>query len=66
MSRAYPKECYKCGHLDCDYGCTCPSIDMWYSCPIESRAPENRKALEDMAKSYIKKVVKDEQDYNQT
>lgn len=40
--------CYKCGFWDSDYeACTCPSSDMWYACPIESRKPENIKALEE-------------------
>lgn len=44
-------ECYRCGFWNSDYGaCTCPSTDLWYACPIESKKPENQKALEEYAK----------------
>lgn len=42
-------ECYNCGFFDSDYGCTCPSLDMWYACPIESKKEENQKELEEYA-----------------
>lgn len=44
------KECLKCGFYDYDMGCGCPSVDMWYACPIESAKPENKKELEEYAK----------------
>lgn len=41
-------ECSNCGFFDWDVEqCTCPSIDMWYACPIENKKPENIKALEE-------------------
>ena len=44
-------KCYDCGFWDSDReGCTCPSVDMWYVCPIESAKPRNQKALKDYAK----------------
>lgn len=49
---AYPDECYTCGFHDCDYGCTCPSHEMFYACPIESKKPENKKLLEEMIEFY--------------
>lgn len=31
-----PEECLSCGFYDSDRGgCTCPSIDKWYACPLE-------------------------------
>lgn len=46
------EECYKCGFYNYDYEqCTCNPADKWYACPIESREPENVKALEDYARS---------------
>lgn len=27
--------CFTCGFYDEDYGCTCPSCDKWYACPLE-------------------------------
>lgn len=27
--------CIGCGFDDPDYGCTCPSSDLWYACPLE-------------------------------
>lgn len=42
-------ECYKCGFYDSDFGCTCPSLDRWFACPIESEKEENKKALEEYA-----------------
>lgn len=44
------EECYKCDCWDCDYGCTMPSSDKWYACPIESEKPENKKELEEYIK----------------
>lgn len=43
-------ECYNCGFYDSDFGCTCPSMDMWYAYPIESQLPENQQMLEDFVK----------------
>ena len=42
------KECKDCDFY-CDGGCFCPSMDKWYACPIESRKPENIKALKEYA-----------------
>lgn len=34
-------ECYNCGCWDSDYeGCTCPSVDRWFACPIEAKKHE--------------------------
>ena len=31
-----PEGCLNCGFYDSDReGCTCPSIDKWYACPLE-------------------------------
>jgi len=27
--------CVGCGCYDEDMGCTCPSVDIWYVCPLE-------------------------------
>ena len=43
-------ECYHCGFWNSGYEeCTCSSTDLWYACPIESKKPENQKALEEYA-----------------
>ena len=43
--------CVKCQCWDSDReGCTMPSSDRWYACPIESELPENKKALEEYVK----------------
>lgn len=42
-------KCYKCGFNDADYGCTCPSQDRWYACPIENQKPENQRELKEYA-----------------
>lgn len=43
--------CWACGFWDSDCeGCSCPSVDMWYACPIERDKPENKKQLEEYAK----------------
>ncbi len=43
-------ECKKCGFWDSDCeGCTCPSTDKWYACPVESENPENKNALKEWA-----------------
>lgn len=52
------KECKTCGFLN-EYGyCECPHLDKWYACPIESKKPENRKALEEYGKQTSKKKKK--------
>lgn len=34
--------CLGCGFYDCDFGCTCPSMDKWYACPLEPEpSPED-------------------------
>lgn len=49
-------ECYKCGFWDSDYeGCTCPSYEMSYACPIESEKEENKKSNEEMAMWYAER-----------
>ena len=51
MKGIYMDICSKCGFWDSDYeGCTCPSYDMWYACPIESEKPENKKEMENYLK----------------
>lgn len=48
--------CYNCGFWDSDCeACACPSSDMWYACPIESKKPENIKALEEYIEWYESK-----------
>jgi hypothetical protein len=43
-------ECKRCGFWESDYeACTCPHFDKWYACPIESKKPQNQKALEEYA-----------------
>ena len=35
-------KCYNCGFWDSDYeGCTCPSLDKWYACPLEPEPTED-------------------------
>lgn len=36
--------CKTCGAYDADFGCTMPSTEMWYACPIESELPEKQKS----------------------
>ena len=46
--------CYNCGFWDSDReGCTCPSYEMWYACPIESEKPENQEELKKYAEWMI-------------
>lgn len=30
-----PEECLRCDCYDPDMGCTMPSVDKWYACPLE-------------------------------
>ncbi len=40
-------ECYNCGFWDSDYeGCTCPSVDKWYACPLEPEPTEKDFCLD--------------------
>ncbi len=32
--------CFECDFYDSDFGCTCPSYDMWYVCPLQSEPTE--------------------------
>lgn len=39
--------CHRCGFWDSDYeSCTCPSTDMWYACPIESKKLDDQALKE--------------------
>ena len=52
MSKKASKKdpCKGCSCMN-EYGyCELPFYDRWYACPIESEKPENKKALEEMAK----------------
>lgn len=43
-------ECNRCGFYDSEFeDCTCSSLYKWYACPIESKKPENIKALKEYA-----------------
>ncbi len=64
-------ECYRCGFNDEDYGCTCPHSDKWYACPIESKKPQNQKALDEYAEwaskyqdEFVLKADKEQEDDN--
>lgn len=40
-------ECYSCGFWDSDReGCACPSMDMWYACPMAHRKERSRRRSE--------------------
>lgn len=61
MGKRADKECANCGFLN-DYGaCDCPHSDKWYACPIESKKPENIKALEEYAEWAGKAESEDEE-----
>lgn len=51
--------CFACGFYDEDYGCTCPSLDRWYACPLE---PEP-KPEDFMTEENCMKVVLDDGAY---
>lgn len=38
-------ECFTCGCYYEDYGCTMPSCDKWYACPIEKLPDEELKVI---------------------
>lgn len=46
-------ECLHCGFYD-QYrsGCSCPSIDKFYACPIESGFKENKAKLLELIKHF--------------
>lgn len=33
-------ECLSCDYYDSDFGCTCPSVDKFYACPLEPELTE--------------------------
>ena len=38
--RSQMDECLFCGCYDPDLGCTCPSVDKFYVCPLEPELTE--------------------------
>lgn len=56
------KHCYKCDCYDPDTGCTMPSSDKWYACPVESKLPENQAALDRMIEDTMKEREEVEED----
>lgn len=43
------KTCLNCGCYDSDFGCTCPSLDKWYACPLEPEpSPEDFMTEEEL------------------
>ena len=40
-------ECLGCGCYDEDFGCTMPSIDKWYACPLCAREDEIERFFEE-------------------
>lgn len=56
MTKKSKNPCLTCDCWDSDAeGCTMPSVDKWYACPIENARPENQRALEEMAAEYAEK-----------
>lgn len=47
-----PEECLKCDCYDSDMGCTCPSIDKWYACPLEPEPTAEDFMIEEELKEY--------------
>lgn len=43
MNEKNVNECLYCGCYDEDFGCTMPSIDKWYACPLERNEEELRE-----------------------
>ena len=39
-------ECLKCNCYDEDVGCTMPSIDKWYACPLYADEDELKEMFE--------------------
>ena len=39
--------CFGCGCYDADYGCSMPSVDKWYACPLEADEEEMLQIKED-------------------
>lgn len=42
--------CFGCDCNDPDYGCTMPSIDKWYACPLEADEEELKKMFSEEQK----------------
>ena len=40
-------ECLGCDYYDEDVGCTMPSIDKWYACPLCAREDEVERFFEE-------------------
>ena len=49
-------ECH-CGFYDSDLGCSCPSSDMWYACPLSPEPNEEDFMNEAEYKAYFSKAV---------
>lgn len=50
--------CIRCDCYDSDYGCTMPSYDRLYACPVESCYPENVHEIIRMNNYYTNKSYK--------
>jgi hypothetical protein len=48
------KECVNCVYFNDYWGCDCPYYDKWYACPIDSKKPENIRALKGYAEQLSK------------
>lgn len=46
MNEKNVNECLYCGCYDEDFGCTMPSIDKWYACPLEADEEELGRILD--------------------
>ena len=54
MNEKNVNECLYCGCYDEDFGCTMPSIDKWYACPLEADEEELREMF-NMSNELIRK-----------
>ena len=54
MNEKNVNECLYCGCYDEDFGCTMPSIDKWYACPLERNEEELREMF-NMSNELIRK-----------
>lgn len=58
MRRETGNPCFDCGcgWYDSDLGCTCPSLEKWYQCPLEPEPDWEEIMKEEKKKPWVKRV----------
>lgn len=58
MRRETGNPCFdcRCGWYDSDLGCTCPSLEKWYQCPLEPE-PDWEEIMKEEKKTWMTTII---------